>query len=385
MKNRGFKKILLALVVLGITLAFSLSVGADEGEIGEMPDEYGDFLDSLPENLSELLPDGIYSSDGERVSEGVMGAVSPKFLLEAVLDAFGSKLTDLLPSLCLLCGIVILSASLYAVSGFFSAGLQKAVDLCARLCAYCAISGASIASLSRLNDFFESLFEAVAAFVPLSGVLYAMGGNYTAASSGSALISTILVICQFVCTKTVIPVFCICLALSLLSAFDCTTDAAGQSVAGKVKKWYNTALGFVMMILTAALASQSILSAKADSVAMRGVKFAVSGFVPITGGTVSSTLGTLAASVELIRGAVGIVGMISLLLMLIPVIVELAVMRLIFDVAAFTAGMLGCSGEHKLLNEIGGLYGYLEGIAALSSAIFIIAMAIFAMTASAVG
>jgi hypothetical protein len=70
--------------------------------------------------------------------------------------------------------------------------------------------------------------------------------------------------------------------------------------------------------------------------------------------------------------------------MLIPIVVELAILRFFFDVSAFAAGLLGCSGEQKLLTDISGLYGYLEGVAALSAAIFIIAIAIFAVTASAV-
>ena len=96
------------------------------------------------------------------------------------------------------------------------------------------------------------------------------------------------------------------------------------------------------------------------------------------------TTDNLAASVELIRGAVGVIGVVVVLLMLIPVVVELALLRGVFALTSFMAGMLGCSGEQKLLTEIGSLYGYLEGIAALSAAVFVIAFGIFASTAAAV-
>jgi hypothetical protein len=46
--------------------------------------------------------------------------------------------------------------------------------------------------------------------------------------------------------------------------------------------------------------------------------------------------------------------------------------------------MLGCGGEKSLLDEVGSLYGYLEGIAALSAVVFLIAFAIFAATTAAV-
>ena len=118
---------------------------------------------------------------------------------------------------------------------------------------------------------------------------------------------------------------------------------------------------------------------------MRGMKFAASSFIPISGGAISSTLGTLASSVELLRGTVGVLGIVIILLMLIPVSVYLAAVRAALGIASFAAGLLGCGSEKRFLDEIGSLYGYLEGIAALSSVVFIISLAIFASTAAAVG
>ena len=206
-----------------------------------------------------------------------------------------------------------------------------------------------------------------------------------AASSGTASLGVTLAVCQFFCTKTVIPVFCICLCLALLSVFDGQGASAGGAVSGTIKKWYTTSHAFVMMILTCSLSASTLLSVKADNMAMRGAKFAVSSFIPVSGGTVSSTLGTLAASVELLRGSVGVIGIVLIILMLIPTVVELALMRAVFSIGGFCASTLGCPGEARLLSEIDSLYGYLEGIAALSAAVFIIAFGIFAAIATPFG
>lgn len=355
-----------------------------EQENETLPEEYGEFISSLPDDVLDSLPDGVAEGDRESLLDSAKEGVSVTFILARTLDAFGSAISELLPTLALLCGIVILSAVAHLFAVNVGAGLSSAVTLSARLCSYCAISGVALSSISRLSEFFDSLCAAVGAFLPLSGMLYAMGGNLTSAASGTATLSAILAVCQLLLTETVIPVFCICLSLTLLSVFDGVGGFAGQSVSATVKKWYTTALGFVMMILTTALAAQSILSVKADNAAMRGVKLAASSFIPVSGGAVSSTLGTLAASVELLRGSVGVVGIVIILFMLVPVILELAILRGIFSLTAFMAGMLGCSGEQRLLNEISSLYGYLEGISALASVVFLIAFAIFASTSSAV-
>ena len=80
----------------------------------------------------------------------------------------------------------------------------------------------------------------------------------------------------------------------------------------------------------------------------------------------------------------GVIGIVIIILLLIPIIVELAALRGIFALTSFISGMVGCTGEKSLLDEIGSLYGYLEGIAALSASVFLIAFAVFAATAAAV-
>ena len=375
---------LLAVFFVAFSTALCIGVsGADEE--AEVPrEELEGFLDSLPDSVLDKLPLDINGVDTDSLLSSATEISGVTYLLGMIFESFGGAVSEIFPTLALLLGIVILSAVAHNFSSNLGVGMGGAVGFACRLCSFCAIAVISVSSLSHLKEYFDSLFASVAAFVPLSGVLYAMGGNLTGAASGTVTLSTTLAVCQFFFSETVIPVFCACLALSLLSVFEGISASAASTISSTVKKWYTTALAFIMMILTAAVAAQGVLASKADGAAMRSVRFAASSFIPVVGGTVSSTLGTLAASVELLRGAVGVLGVVIILMMLIPVVVYLAAMRGALSIASFTAGMLGCFGEKRLLDEIGSLYGYLEGIAAISAVVFIIAMAVFASTAAAV-
>ena len=375
---------LFAVLVVIFSAAFCVGVRGEDEEADVPREELEGFLDSLPDGVLDKLPIDINRVDTDSLLSSATETSGITYLLGMIFEAFGGAVTEILPTLTLLLGIVILSAVAHNFSSNFGGGIGGAVGFACRLCSFCAIAAISVDSLSRLKEYFDSLFAAVAAFVPLSGVLYAMGGNLTGAASGTVTLSATLTVCQFFFSETVIPVFCACLALSLLSVFEGVSASAASTISSAVKKWYTTALAFIMMILTAAVAAQGVLASKADGAAMRSVRFAASSFIPVVGGTVSSTLGTLVASVELLRGAVGVLGVVIILMMLIPVVVYLAAMRGALAVASFTAGMLGCSGEKRLLDEIGSLYGYLEGIAAISAVVFIISMAVFASTAAAV-
>ncbi len=370
--------ILVTVFLVSLSLLFIMGMLQSSAEDGDtLPPEYSDFTDSLSNELADSLPEGVFSDDANDVNDAAEELISPVGILSALIDALGVGIADAAPSLALVLGIVILSCVLSIMSSSLGQ-MSRVVENCIKLCTFTAISAMAVSCVDALSVYFDRLFAAVSSFLPLSAALYAMGGNIgTAAGSGAAL-GTMLTVCQFFCTKTVIPVFCICLCMSLVSVFDGQAVSACGAVGASIRKWYMTSLSFVMMILTCSVVGSTLLSAKADNMAMRGAKFAVSSFVPISGGTVSSTLGTLATSVEMLRGSVGAIGIVIIILMLLPTVIELALFRGVFAIGSFCASTLGCHGESRLLSELEALYGYLEGMAALSAAVFVIAFGTFA-------
>ena len=380
-KRRAFRACFGIFIVLLLFFFGALSISAEDFEDESLPQEYKDFLDSLEDSVADKLPDSVFSDDANEVGEAASEIVKPENIVSLIFDMLFEGLKNALPTLAILLGVVVLSALANILSSNCGS-MSKAVEGCTRLSTFCIISGLAVYCVNTLSTYFDRLFSAVSSFLPLSATMYAMGGNLNTAAGNSASLTVILSVCEFFFTKTVVPVFCICLCLSLLSVFDGVGSAAAGSIGATVRKWYMTALSFLMAIMTFALGASNLLSVKADKMAMRGMKFAVSSFVPVSGGTLSSTLGNLAASVELLRGSIGGIGIVSLLLLLLPVIIELALLRGVFAVSSFCASMLGCNGEAKLLSDIESLYGYLEGMAALSAAVFIFAFGIFARTAT---
>ncbi|MBR3878610.1 MAG: hypothetical protein IKJ24_00670 [Clostridia bacterium] len=381
--RKSIVRVILALAIFLFVIGL-LTIPVRAEEQGTMPSEYSDFRDSIDDEIRDKLPEGIFSDSKEEINGAAEELINPASILNMLIDALGVGLESAAPTLAIVLGIVILSAIL---SSFASSvgGLSRAVEGCIRLCTFTAISGIAVRCAESLSLYFERLFSAVAGFLPLSAALYAMGGNLTVAAGTGATLGITLAVVQFFCTKTVIPVFCICLCSSMLLVFEGQGGSATGSVSGMIRKWYTTSLAFVMMILTCSLGGSTLLASKADNMAMRGAKFAASSFIPVSGGTVSSTLGTLAASVELLRGSVGVIGIVIIIMMLLPTVIELALLRGVFLIGSFCASTLGAQGEAKLLGELDSLYGYLEGIAALSAVVFIIAFGIFATVATPFG
>lgn len=368
-KKRLIKILFAILSVFLLLCVFFVVIGAEENT---MPDGYGDFLDKLPDDTKDLLPENIYSENADKVADAVSEMSGVEYLLSAIVSCFGSSLGKIIPHVALLMGLIVLSSLGGLMSAHIGATASRAFDICSRLAVFCAIGGVAISVLEDVKEFFIRLTGIISAFVPLSATIYTMGGNVSAAFKSSSGLLATLGIVEFISGVVVIPLFCFCLALSLVSSM--TSEVFTGSLGGSVKKTFLTALGIITAILSLSLSSQTVIASKADSLAVKGAKMFL-GSIPVTGGAVSSSLGTLASSMELIRGAVGVGGIIILLLLLLPVIIELWLMRSIYSLLGSLSGMLGMAGEHKLFLEVSELYGILEGVAIMCSVVFCVAMA----------
>ena len=374
--KKTVKAIIFIFALLCAIFIFSLSACAEEVE------EYKIFLDGIPERIKDKLPEKMFSDSSEDIAEGVREMSGVKYLLSEISGSLLSGISDAIPYICGILGLLIISSVIKVVSNSLS-GDGAIMGVISKLCLYGAVISGCMGCIEGIKEYFDNLFAVALSFIPLSASLYSMGGNISAAVVSSSSFGVILTVCELIFTYTAIPVFCFCACMMLCSLFD--DSKAILAIGGIVKKNYIFLLSLIMAILSVSISSQTLISAKADNFTMRGAKFVISSFIPHFGGSVAQSLGNVASSIELLRSAVGVGGIIIILLMLIPTVVEISVIRMLYSICASVASMLGCDGESGLLSEISSLYGYLLCVAAICSSVFIISFGILARCASAVG
>ena len=140
-----------------------------------------------------------------------------------------------------------------------------------------------------------------------------------------------------------------------------------------------------MMLLLAMLAAQNTLGTRADSLAMRSMRFAATNWIPVVGGSVAEMFRTISAGVGYLRGTVGICGVILLILLLFPTLIQLFLLRLCWQLSASAADLLGCDREKKLLDEFASILGYLIAAVSICSSVLMLAMILLAQSAAAIG
>lgn len=375
------KRLILGLFFLFVLL-FALPFSACAEETETLPKSYRDLLDALPQSVLEKLPEGAFSEETEMVGDAVGEMSSFSYLLQTVLSLVGLRLGECLKLLCTVMGILILSSICRTFcTSIGKPEIARAFSFLMTLIITVAIFAKGFGTIESTVSYFHTLNTFTSASIPLMGSLYVMGGNAAAAVATSAGLSLFMTVLEEVVGRSIVPFCGICLALSLIGACDGAPRLGG--VLASLKKNYTLMLSFLMMLLLAMLSAQTVLGASQDTLAMRSAKFAAGSLIPVVGGSVAELLRSVSAGVGYMRSAVGICGVLLLILLMLPTLVELLLARTAWQICSFFAELLGCDGEKRLLDEFASLNGYLIAAVAICSSVLFLTFTLFTHCATA--
>lgn len=367
--------VLLLLQYLALPVA-AASEREEDTQALVLPDAYTHLGEALPEELATLLPEGFLSQDPAEAMTALKQMTGVTAMLHVLLNAIGLHLKEGLSLLSVLMGILLLAAVLRTLSNAVGHTGGKLFSFCMKLSLYVAMLAITAGMIQTVTGYLHQLMQLTSALLPLVGVLYVSGGQVTQAAISEGILVTHLTIMQYIGTQVTPPVCSLCLAMSFFDGLNTQVHTAALSTW--IKKTYTSLLGVITFLLSTSLGMQSILAARADTLRMRGVKYAVGNMIPVVGGAISGTLGTVATGVATLRSICGVSGLILLGLLLLPVLVELLLFRQVIHIASVFASMLSCDGEARLLGEMAGLYGYMAAAVSLCSLLTILTLGLLA-------
>ena len=375
------KKLSFLLGCIWICLALILPIGAveesgiQEIDTNRVPDEYQSLLESIPKSMRDLLPDELFSSRVEDVGNAAKQMGDFSYLLNVLLSLIGLELGSNVRLLASICGLLLLSAISNALQGTLkSTSVAKAFSLLSTLMITSALLSHGYQGIQAVTSYFSTLGSMTGALIPLMGVLYTLGGNVTTAVASSSSLAIYMTVQEHLIGKSIVPFCGIVLSIAMIRAID--PGLRVGTLSDTIKKNYTTFLAFLMMLLGAMLTMQTTLGAGSDTVMMRSAKFAAGNLIPIVGGSVSDLVRTVSAGVGYLRGSIGICAVILLILMLFPTLVKLFLIRLVWQITASFADLLGCESEKKLLDEMASLCNYLITAVAICSSVVLLSVSL---------
>ena len=336
------------IMVIGLFFCFEFSCAANQYPLSDiqLPPQVSEQMGKLPENSEQLYAWFDVSSMFSRVEE-----------------EFGDAFSAAVRCFFCLVSVSVLSATMTALSeSIENKGVITAFE-------YIAVLGAALVSISFLQSVFidasehlQTLSVFASGVIPVySGICTAAGMNGLSLASGGGL-SLMASFVSLVASGALLPLLRICFVLGFSAS---VSDVAGiGQIAGLVRRFFMGAIGAVAALLTAVFAFQTGISAKADSMAGRAFRYVASSSLPLVGGALSEASRTLSSAFSLMSGVSGGVGVVCVLVLMIPVMMELWALRLAFSLAGAVSDILNLPRLSLLYRDESALLGSLMAILA---------------------
>lgn len=343
------KRMKILAAVLLLPLALCLSAGAAETDAQRERDEA-----ALRSAVTGEAQPYLAGTDGQDVADSFA-----RLLRNAAPDA-KSAWAKAAGSLGTAAGIMILTAAARGFSEAAGGAANDAVDLAGAL----GISAVLLRDFSGVLSLCRSALDGISVFSatlqPVLAAALSMGGSAVTATTLQVASMFAFDLVLRLIEGLLVPAVCVYLAVTVVDA------AAGNGVLRGLAEGIGSlsagALKLILTLFTAYLAVAGGVSGNVDRVALKTAKFAVSGAVPVVGGVMSDAAETVLSGAVLLRGSVGIFGMICVTAICLAPFVRAGACYLCFKAGAALLAPLCPDSLRRLLSGIGTGFGLLLGM-----------------------
>jgi len=255
----------------------------------------------------------------------------------------------------LFCGVVEL---VYQMSG---SGKRSFIHLAGTL----SIAMVAIADINVMLGMGRNFIKSMTAFsnilFPVTATISAATGAVTGAAvrqMASVLFSNLLI---NLIQKILIPMFYGYIAASVAHA---ALGNEGLKKVGGVLKWMTTTLlTIVMLTFVGYLTVSGVVAGSADAITVKAAKFTISSSIPVVGGILSDAAETILVSAGVLRGTVGVFGMLTVFGMCLTPLLRMAASYLMYKlVGAISSTVSAGSPLGSFVEQIGTAFGLMMGM-----------------------
>ena len=311
-----------------------------------------DVTDAVPASAGDMLVGTAAAPDAEGTLENLFAA------LEEAVGKYGKEALSgagAVVAVALLCS---------AVSSAFGADKGKTPDytVMAGALGIMALTAGNLRGflgdaknvICTLGDFSKILLPALAA-------ASAASGNPALGTAGYAVTAFFMDLLMTVAEHGAVPLVYGYTALSFGGA---ALDNEGLRSAAKLMK--TTIIGLLtvlMLTFTIFLTTAGAITGTADATATKLTKTAISTVLPVVGGIVSDAAAAVVNGAGMIRGSVGLFGLLTVCAVCLVPVVRLALHTLLYRVAGAFAASVTQARLSGLIGAVGEAVGMMLGIA----------------------
>jgi len=360
----------------------STTVYAVDGQNDTIYEEIYDY--SNVDNIYENIPESIINIGiTEKIDfSNLKDKNTVTLIISEVFNLFIKYLRENITFFFSLLGIIILCSVLKAVwESFTSNGNEYIYKYISLICISALIYSFLTPVFDESANYLKDTNVFMTLMLPIMSALGVAGGNAAAVIVENLQVISVVNFFDVLIANYLMPLLKICFAMSLTSVI-CNVNISG------INKFIKTSIisisVFALTLLTAIFYFQNSLATAADTLSMRGVRFAAGTFIPLIGSLVGEASKTVIGSIMYIKSTVGIfIIVILIFLTLIPVL-KIVVKKTVLYICKIVCDILGLDTEGIFIKEINDLLNILMIFLIMSGIYFIISITVFIKTAVSV-
>lgn len=330
----------------------------DIGNFVKKSKEYsGEFMKDI--NISDLL------------NSAISGRIDNNTLFKKVIKIFGKEVKDAIKVLGSIIIIIVIHSILKSISDSLE---NKSISTIAYYVQYILIVTLIMSNFASIIALIKESIQNMVGFskilVPLLMTLILATGNITSAGIIEPIILFLINLISNLFEVIVIPIILVSTAISIISKI------SDKIQINKLSKFMKSSvvwgLGIILTLFVSILSLDGTLSSTVDGVTAKTAKAAVSNLIPVVGKILGDSVDTVIGCSNIIKNAVGIVGIIIIAGICIMPIIKLTVLTIIYNLTATLCQPIGDEKIVSLLEEMGGTFKILLAIMCSISVMLII-------------
>lgn len=308
---------------------------------------------------------------GQVFSSAITGNIDNKMIINAVIKLIGKEVIDCITVL----GSIIVIIIIHSILRSVSEGLEnKAISQITYYVQYILIVTLVMANfadiLSMVRTSINSLVGFMNSLIPLLITLMLTTGNIASAGIIEPIILFIITFIGNFITTVLIPFVLIANVLGIVS------KVSSKIQIDKLSKFFNSTvvwvLGIVLTIFVGVLSVEGSLSSTVDGITAKTAKAAVTNFIPVVGKILGDAVDTVIGCSNVLKNAVGIIGVIIIICICIGPVIKLAVLMALYYLAGAICQPIADEKIVKLLEQMGDTFKMLLAILCSISVMLIV-------------
>lgn len=317
----------------------SMDLSELEDMMSETAGDTGIFDDMTVEHIINSLLNGEALFDSDRILDNLINL----FLMEVKSSIFLG---------CEILAICIVTGLLTNLSGTFG---NKTVSSLGTMVCSIVITALCIGNFYQTYEYSRETMDimttAMEILLPvLIPLLISMGG-ISSGSIMSPVMASAVTGFNFMMQHLILPLVFLSAVFILINGI--TEKDYVKKLSVFMRKGAIFLTGLLITIFTGITAIQGIVTKSADGILINTARFSIDNFVPIVGGFAADSLEMVISCIGLIKNAIGIIGMIIIISMLIMPVIKLLSIALIYKIIAIAAEPISSKNISDSLNEIG--------------------------------